>query len=265
MKRHLFDTRNPVPWAQLLPLETDIVPNTIETHALVFDDTALDYAYAANGAQGVGDTWSWVLKVNGRHGTLPRYFGLVYDDNVASPNMVVDSAYAFGNTVSMNGRTTAGADQYQIDGVGGLDMTGVQVITIVHRNVPTRRVDYFITRAGLTIASGGMDMSAGGESRTPLHVGVAAAVRVITGVHTPIATTYAPSHVIATALIDGAVTEAQAQVYSVTKNAKAVWTNPFGYWNMADIAAGAVVNRGSGTANPMTVVGPTASDLEVVP
>lgn len=235
----------------------------LETHALVFDGVG-DYGYAANGAQGVGGTWSFVLKVNGRHGTSPRYFGIVYDANAASPNMQIDSAYAVGNTVSMNGRTTGGADQYQIDGVGGVDLTGVQVITIVHRNVPTRRVDYYITRAGLTLASGGVDMTAGGESRTPLHVGVAAAMRVITGVHTPIATTYAPSHLIAAVVINGAVTEAEARAYSIKSNAKNVWTQPHGYWPGALIAGGAIANQGSGTANPMTVVGPTAADLEAL-
>lgn len=249
-----------VPWHLILPLDTEPVPINLETHALVFDGVD-DYAYAANGVQGVGDTWSWVLKVNERHGTSPRYFGLVYDSNAASPNMQIDSAYAVGNSVSMNGRTTAGANQYQIDSVGGIDMTGVQVLAIVHRNVPTRRVDWYITRSGLTIASGGVDMTAGGESRVPLHLGLAASIRVITGVHTSIATTYAPSHVIAAAIINDAVTEAEAQAYSITPNANAIWTSPHGYWPGGSFLAGSISNQGAGTA-PMTVVG--ASTLEAL-
>lgn len=235
----------------------------LETHALVFDGVG-DYGYAANGAQGVGDTWSLVLKVNGRHSTVPKYFGHLYDDNATTPRHNIDGAYAQTDSVSIDGRKTDANLQYQYLSVVGSDKTGVQVITIVHRNVPTRRVDYYVTRGGVTLGSGGGDFAAGGEARTPLHVAVAAALQVITGTHTPIATTYAPSHLIAAVVVDGAVSEAQAQAYSLAANALSVWPDAHGYWPMALVDAGAVANQGSGTANPMTIVGPTAADLEAL-
>lgn len=113
-----------------------------------------------------------------------------------------------------------------------------------------------------SVGSGGGDFAAGGEARTPLHVAVAAALQVITGVHTPIATTYAPSHLIAAVVVDGAVSEAEAQAYSLADNALEVWPDAHGYWPMALIAAGAVADQGTGN-HPMTVVGPTSADLEV--
>lgn len=238
-------------------------PLSIETRALIFDGVG-DYGYAANGAQGVGDTWSLVLKVNGRHSTVPKYFGHLYDANATSPRQIIDGAYAQTDSVSIDGRKTDSNLQYQYLSVVDSDRTGVQVITIVHRNVATRRVDYYVTRGGVTLGSGGGDFAAGGEARTPLHVAVAAALQVITGTHTPIATTYAPSHLIAAVVVDGAVSEAQAQAYSLAANALSVWPDAHGYWPMALVDAGAVANQGSGTANPMTIVGPTAADLEAL-
>lgn len=237
-------------------------PPPIETHALVFDGVA-DYGYAVNGAQGVGDTWSLVLKVNGRHSTAPKYFGHLYDANATSPRHIIDGAYAQTDSVSVDGRKTDSALQYQHLSVVSADRTGVQVIVVVHRNVPTRRADYYVTRNGVTLGSGGGDFAAGGEARTPLHVAVAAALQVITGTHTPIATTYAPSHLIAAVVVNGVVSEAEAQTYSLVRNAKIVWPSPLGYWPQALIAAGAVADQGTGN-HPMTIVGPTAADLEVV-
>lgn len=234
----------------------------LETHALVFDGVG-DYGYAVNGAQGVGNTWSLVLKVNGRHSTAPKYFGHLYDANASSPHHIIDGAYAQTDSVSVEGRKTDASLQYQHLSVVSPDKTGVQVIVIVHRNVPTRRVDYYVTRGGATLGSGGGDFAAGGEARTPLHVAVAAALQVVTGVHTPIATTYAPSHLIAAAVINGAVTEAEAQAYSIASNALDVWPAAHGYWPMALIDSGAVADQGTGN-HPMTIVGPTAADLEVV-
>lgn len=261
MKRsHLFDPVQITPWMQLLPLTTETVPGIIETKALVFDGVA-DYGYALNGAQGVGDTWSFVLKVNGRHSTSPRYFGHVYDGTTAAGGQIIDGIYASDDRVMLNGATTDGTynGNYLVGPVGGVDRTGVQVITVIHRNIPTRRMDYFITRNGITLASGGMNLTVA-QARTPLHVAVSAALNYL---HVPVATTYSPQHLIASAIVNGAVTEAQSQAYSITRNAKLIWPAVFGYWNMADISAGAVPDRGTGN-HPMTVVGPTSADLEVV-
>lgn len=245
-------------------LDASAVPGlpALETHALVFDGVA-DYGYAANGAQGVGDTWSLVIKVNGRHSTAPKYFGHLYDANATSPRHIIDGAYGQTDSVSIDGRKTDANLQYQYLSVVDSDRTGVQVIAIVHRNVPTRRLDYYVTRDGLTRGSGGGDFAAGGEARTPLHVAVAAALQVITGTHTPIATTYAPSHVIAAVVVDGAVSEAQAQAYSLADNALEVWPDAHGYWPMALVDSGAVADQGV-NGQPMVIVGPTAADLEAL-
>ncbi len=249
---------------RLALLAASAVPGlpSLETHALVFDGVG-DYGYAPNGVAGVGDTWSLVLKVNGRHSTAPKYFGHLYDDNATTPRHNIDGAYAQTDSVSIDGRKTDANLQYQHLSVVDSDRTGVQVIVIVHRNVPTRRVDYYITRNGITLGSGGGNFSGGGEARTPLHVAVAAALQVIAGVHTPIATTFAPSHLIASAVINGVVTEAEAKAYSLADNALEVWPDAHGYWPMALVDSGAVADQGV-NGQPMTIVGPTAADLEAL-
>lgn len=243
----------------------------LEQHYLQLDHAAFDHGYAAGAADGIGaaGTWSWILKVESRHVTSPWYYGQVYDSHASSPHMQIDAIYAENNaSVSANGRTTAGGSQYQFTGQLGTSATGPQVLAIVHRNIATRRADLYAYRNGASLGSSGTDLSGGGESRTPLHLCLGAQVRVISGVHTPVATTYSPSRPIAALLIDGAATPAEIQRYSLVADARAVWPRAqiWGYWPASlmylDGAIWKTRNLGSGTGQvPITWSGPTAADL----
>lgn len=245
-------------------LGLDMAP---EKHYLQLDNVALDYGYAAGAATGIGSggTWSWVLKVESRHTTSPRYYGEIYDNNASSPHMQIDAMYAENNaSVSANGRTTAGASQYQFTGQLGTSATGPQVLAIVHRNIATRRADLYACRSGATLGTTGADLAAGGESRTPLHLSVGAQLRVITGVHTPVATTYSPLQLIATALIDGAATETELQQYSLARDARDVWSSSlWGYWPASGMYLDGATwkTRNLAGSVPITWSGPTRADL----
>ena len=235
-----------------------------ERHSLQFDGVG-DLAYSPGGATGVGSGqlgWTLVTKTLGRASGPTKGIACVYD-NAAFPDGLIDGVYA-GTTgtkrVWADGYLgSASSGQYSVQPTDET-ATGQQVYAVAHRDTATRRADLYLVKAGATLATAGMDMTAGGAARTPLHVGVG--TLLATG-HVSAGAYYSATNLIALALVRGLATEAELQAYSLASDARAVWNSArlWGYWPVSGAVGSSVPNLGSGTVVPLTLVGPVASEL----
>ena len=234
-----------------------------EQDYLPFVPASSDHGYGTNAALGIGDEYTLLVKLRGKGvaAGAPRQ-GAVYDDT-ANANPDSSACIALTRHDALGTATYVG----QTSGAGPLvngwwdppqlHATAVQVYG-AHRKNATNRTELVHYAVGGTALRKGATL---GETKTPMHVCVGALRYNANAV----VAQFDDISLIAVVLIQGDVDLADVEAYAAADDARTIWPTPYGYWPVSLLSGGSIPNLGTGTAVPLTMVGPVAADLVALP
>ena len=234
-----------------------------EGHYLQFDGVT-DFAYADGGATGVEvgvDGWTQIVKVANRTVTAgTKVYTTVYDAVGNFPRQTPSYIYGGASSViKVEGQHSVGGLLYT-GACADTTLNGEQVFALTHKNTVTRRWDLWLVQNGATLETAGGTFSQQ-EARSPLHYGIGAYLTKQSGSHA-VAGNILAVRLIAFCLVRGAVTEAELQAYSLSNDARTVWSSDrlWAYHPSSLVVGSTVPNLGS-SAVPLTLSGPVVGDL----
>lgn len=239
-------------------------PDIRESHFIVFNGTS-QYAFAKNAFSGLStDGWSLILKVVERlpvaGGSGSKRYARLYDNNANALLAEVDVLYqgtAGGNEAKVfaAGFKSTGGVNYAFE-LNETTVHGEQVIAISHRNIATLRADQYLTKDGATLAKTGANFGSP-EARQPLHIAIGVQLN---NADAPVGSTYGAVRLIAAVVVNGEITEAEAQAYSTTRNAFHVFgSRVHSYWTAARAVGNRIPNEVRGGAD-LSLVNITGSE-----
>lgn len=220
-----------------------------------------DFLWAPDGATGieaVSGKYTFFVKVLGFDTRTTDYwrYMMLYDDTTLLGGQIVDTIMQFAGTndrLIFGGQKTDGSENWQYAQVSATAAgnEGVQVFAVTI-DQGTNKARSMIASQGSTLLN--VEVSTALD-RSPLHVGLNAQIKNVSGTHTSFGQA-GKIKFISAGLLSDSITAADLAKYSVTGDARSVWTSGLhAYWTastMYDSVTPKLSNLGSSTV-PMSM------------